>query len=66
MRRYVNRACISSIHSKILTNQSSQMVQLGKSGQVISPKTGYSYIIDLTWLASIALRWAILANLIPN
>ncbi|WP_410984981.1 hypothetical protein [Bacillus cereus] len=28
--------------------------------------TGWSYIIGLTWLASIALLWANLAKLIPN
>ncbi|MGG0762974.1 hypothetical protein [Bacillus paramycoides] len=29
-------------------------------------KSGWFYIIGLTWLASIALLWANLAKLIPN
>jgi len=32
----------------------------------MAKKTGWSYIIGLTWLTSIALLWANLANLIPN
>ncbi|MEN1939394.1 hypothetical protein AAIE21_28860 [Paenibacillus sp. 102] len=32
----------------------------------MTKKTGWSYLIGLTWLASIALLWANLANLIPN
>ncbi|WP_410985720.1 hypothetical protein [Bacillus cereus] len=32
----------------------------------MAKKTGWSYIVGLTSLASIALLWANLANLIPN
>ncbi|WP_242223420.1 hypothetical protein [Bacillus cereus group sp. BfR-BA-01380] len=32
----------------------------------MAKKTSWSYIVGLTWLASISLLWANLANLIPN
>ncbi|MGF9966267.1 hypothetical protein [Bacillus rhizoplanae] len=32
----------------------------------MAKKTGWSYLVGLAWLASIALLWANLAKLIPN